>query len=184
MSDLFHEDVSFEFIRQVLTVIDDNPQHIFQVLTKRPKRVLAFLNWYLHSIDADGYVFPANMWMGVTVENTYQAHERVPLLIEMPVSLRFVSCEPLLEAVSLVHYRDHIDWLIVGGETGEQARAMDPEWVRLLRDTFFGKAFFFKQWGSWAPDEKGHMRFVGRKKIRELDSLIWDSFPQAVQRVA
>ena len=177
MSDLFHEDVSFEFIFKVLSIIESCPQHIFQVLTKRPKRIMAFMHWLRYNTEPRGYGLPDNLWLGVTAENQAAADERIPQLLTIPAKIHFVSCEPLLSAINISRYYDGIDWLIVGGETGPDARPMDPDWVRLLRDRFADKAFFFKQWGAYAPDKYDVMKATGKKKVRELDGREWNHYP-------
>lgn len=97
MSDLFHENVPFAFIRQVFQVIEDNPRHTFQILTKRPERLLEFS-------DCTNHWAPDNVWFGVSVENQKEADERIPLLMQVPAAVRFLSCEPLLSNINLVPF--------------------------------------------------------------------------------
>jgi protein gp37 len=159
MSDLFHEQVPFGFIRAVFEVMEDCPQHIFQVLTKRPARMLEFakrsLNW------------PDHVWAGVSVENQHWANVRIPLLQQVPASIRFLSCEPLLKPV-ILDLRD-INWVIVGGESGVRARPLEGSWVRQIRDQCAGKGipFFFKQWGGRTSKAGG----------RVLDGKLWSQLP-------
>lgn len=112
----------------------------------------------------------ANVWLGTSVEDQARADERIPDLLATPAAMRFVSAEPLLGRLKLDHYligwEDHggtgqcvgwrppLDWVIVGGESGPNARPMHPDWARSLRDQCVaaGVPFFFKQWGEWAPD--------------------------------
>ncbi len=157
MSDLFHEDVPFEFIMEVLFVIRKCPQHTFQILTKRPQRMLDFFTKYAEC--GAGH----NIWLGVSVEDQATADERIPLLLQVPAAVRFLSCEPLLWAIDLhidwLWCYSHINWIIAGGESGPGARPMHPDWAISIRDQcqVAGVPFFFKQWGEWsdvfsAPD--------------------------------
>ena len=173
MSDLFHEDVPFQYMARVFSIMRRSPQHQFQVLTKRPERMLEFMEWYQQTLDSDfaGRVtlpFP-NVWLGVSVENQKAADERIPLLLQTPAAVRFLSCEPLLGEVNVSPYlspvdtvtdedgRDYsvnipgVDWVIAGGENGPKARPMHPDWVRTLRDQCEEARvpFFFKQWGEY-----------------------------------
>jgi protein gp37 len=135
----------------------ETPQHQYQVLTKRSKRLAGL---------ADQLSWPPNVWMGVSVETQRYAF-RLDHLREVPAAIRFVSAEPLLGRVELD--LTGIDWLIVGGESGPRARPIDAEWVRALRDasTASGVRFFFKQWGGRTPKAGG----------RELDGRTWDEMP-------
>lgn len=165
MSDLFHASVPAEFIHAVFDVMTDLPQHHFQILTKRPRRMLAVASaWYRES----GRAVAPNVWLGTSVEDQKWADKRVPLLREVPATIRFLSCEPLLGPIRLQDLRD-IDWVIVGGESGWNARPMSVEWVRSLRDQCRGTgvAFFFKQWGGRTPKAGG----------RTLDGKTWDEYP-------
>ena len=218
MSDLFHMGIPDEFIAQVFAVMSLAKQHTFQVLTKRPERMLAFLShentladihfWRDKIIDEDfpslakdytrwnqeefhggrnvetlfGYE-PApewplpNVWLGVSVENQKAADERIPLLLQTPAAVRFLSCEPLLGKVNLEYIDEGectlyplrgylhgegmnepapingggIKWVIAGGESGHKARPLHPDWARSLRDQCeaAGVPFFFKQHGEW-----------------------------------
>lgn len=143
MGDLFHEEVPFEFIDQVMQTICETPHHRYQILTKRAERMWEyFVN---RSV-------PQNAWLGVTVE-VQSSRFRIDYLRNLPAPVRFLSCEPLLE--DLGELRLHgINWVIVGGESGIQARPMQEEWVlNIKRQTEEnGAAFFFKQWGTWGPD--------------------------------
>lgn len=166
MSDLFHEDVPFEFIDRVFEVMRDNPQHIFQVLTKRSRRMLEYF---------DHRPIPAkNIWLGVSVENEGQIH-RLDDLVDCPAAVMFVSCEPLLGPLpSLREFTHLLDLVIVGGESGRKPRPMNPEWVREIRDicqgpfpSLFGINFFFKQWGGTNKKESGRL----------LDGREWNELP-------
>ena len=165
MSDLFHPGVPDEFILDVFDVMVRAPQHQFQVLTKRPDRVLQMdpvLPW------------PDNVWMGTSVEDGHVLH-RVSVLRQTGAAVKFLSCEPLIGPLPNINLAG-IDWVIGGGESGRGARPMDPAWVRDLRDACAaaGVPFFFKQWG--AHDERG--RRVGKGKAgRTLDGRTHDDYP-------
>jgi protein gp37 len=142
MSDLFHKDVPLGFIRDVFAVMADTPRHTYQVLTKRSKRLAQI---------ADKLEWSPNVWMGVSVETDRYAF-RVGHLREVNAAIRFISAEPLLGPVPSLNLAE-IQWVIAGGESGKAARPMHPAWARQLRDACqeAGVAFFFKQWGTWAP---------------------------------
>lgn len=158
MSDLFHEDVPDDFIMAVFDVMRETPRHTYQVLTKRTRR----LNQIAVDID-----WPPNVWMGVSVE-TARYGFRIDHLRSVPSAVRFVSAEPLLGALGNLDLSG-IDWVIAGGESGPNARAMEIEWGRSLRDLCIeaGVKFFFKQWGGRTPKSGG----------RELDGRLWDDLP-------
>lgn len=158
MSDLFHAKVPIGFIRDVFDVIRNTPQHTYQVLTKRAHRVARL---------ADRLDWPGNLWMGVSVESN-DAVDRIDDLRTVPAATRFLSCEPLLTALPDLNL-EGIDWVIAGGESGPNARPMDPAWVEDIRDqcAAAGVAFFFKQWGGRTPKANG----------RVLDGRTWDEMP-------
>ena len=163
MSDLFHARVSAEFIKLLVEVIRETPQHTYQVLTKRAaraQRIGATIDW------------PDNLWLGVSVEDMKVAH-RVDALRGIPAKVKFLSCEPLLGSLSELNL-EGIDWVIAGGESGMSARPMSLEWARAIRDNCLDHEvpFFFKQWGGRAPRTEG----------RELDGQFWDEMPAAVAR--
>lgn len=143
MSDLFHESVPFEFIDQVLKTIRETPQHRYQLLTKRSERMAE----YFISRDV-----PANVWLGVTVE-CQATRSRIDELRNVPATVRFISCEPLIEDLGELNLSG-INWVIVGGESGPNARPMKKEWALNIRRQVKteGIAFFFKQWGTWGSD--------------------------------
>jgi len=187
MSDLFHEDISFEVIAAILGIIAITPHHTYQILTKRPYRMLEFFSWLrfsdgdpwtechfqalqndneaevIHKYDAKPtYEWPLpNLWLGVTCENQRTADERIPLLLQTPAAVRFLSCEPLLEAVDIDFENiavgfvedqmatvgwdqskygmwedfspsELLHWVIVGGESGAKARPCDIAWIRSI----------------------------------------------------
>lgn len=161
MSDLFHARVPVSFIRDVFDVCRDTPQHTYQVLTKRSLRLRRL---------GDSLDWPANVWMGVSVENA-DALPRVDHLRDVPAAVRFLSCEPLIGPLDGLNL-EGIHWVIAGGESGANHRPVDSEWVRGIRDACqdAGVAFFFKQWGGRTPKAEG----------RELDGRRWDEMPAAV----
>ena len=164
MSDLFHEAVPAEYIREVFAVMAIADQHRFQVLTKRSERLAEL---------APSLPWPPNVWMGVSVENQRWT-SRIEGLRAAPAAVRFLSCEPLLGPLELD--LEGIDWVIAGGESGPGARPMGPEWPRGIRDQCeaAGVAFFFKQWG--AHDASG--KRVGKKRAgRILDGATWNATP-------
>jgi protein gp37 len=166
MSDLFHEDVPFEFVDMCFMIMAEASTHTFQILTKRPERLLEYSK---NNLLEDLWPLP-NVWLGVSVEDQKAADERIPVLIKIPAAVRFLSCEPLLGPINLsirfsscstieaLHShpctsidKPFISWVICGGESGPGARPMHPEWARSLRDQCqaAGVPFFFKQWGEW-----------------------------------
>lgn len=285
MSDLFHESVPDEQIDKIFAVMAMSPHHTFQILTKRPERMRNYLSdeflrvriWLASNELSDPYkdnavlkklrktngkgLFPLpNVHLGVSVENQKAADERIPLLLETPAAVRWLSCEPLLKEIKISRWlkiawqcsgcrgyfsggwkmtcpdcerkeywcgshqfngrnvKSHpnfpaqegigIDWVVVGGESGANARPIHPDWVRSLRDQCVsaGTPFFFKQWGSWFPmcekpvegtewsigkaealshihlwdDAGGNVSLnIGKKNAgRFLDGRTWDEFPK------
>ena len=156
MSDLFHGDVPFDFINHVFSTMFRCPQHTFQILTKRPERMLDYVSRsaFLSNAPFD------NVWLGVSVENQKAADERIPLLLQTPAAVRFVSAEPLLGPINLRFPTgknpNQDTWVIVGGESGPGARPMHPDWASSLRDQCNGAGvpFFFKQWGAWVESNQ------------------------------
>jgi len=145
MSDLFHEEVPLEFLHKVFQVMRETPQHIYQILTKRHKRLTQL---------ADSLTWSPNIWMGVSVES--QRHvNRVNALRNIPAAVKFLSCEPLLGALTLD--LTNINWVIVGGESGRNHRPIEKEWVEdiLQQCQHEDVAFFFKQWGGLTPKSGG-----------------------------
>lgn len=219
MSDLFHEHVPFEYVAAIFWLMSVTDRHTYQILTKRPARMLEFVRWLEDQIDYEelfdiedvlykvahdnpvvaalpwegttkrrggydncGPAWPFhNVWLGVSVEDQKTADERIPLLLQMPAAVRWISAEPLLGPIDLKaisftaapgffgdaldwHHLPHcyekegrkwpgLNWVVVGGESGREARPMHPDWARSLRDqcAAAGVAFLFKQWGEWAP---------------------------------
>lgn len=200
-SDLFHEGIDFSQIAAIFGVMAASPWHTYQVLTKRPARMLEFFRWIVKGdvshpevrgctlamaqilrhraamIAGPGargeidWPLP-NVWLGVSVEDQQYADERIPLLLQTPAAVRWISAEPLLGPVdllltsrrdliadlpqsqyrgSVLDGRPRVDWVVSGGESGPNARPMHPDWARSLRDQCkaAGVPFFFKQWGEW-----------------------------------
>ncbi len=161
MSDLFHPEVSLEFIKAVFEVMNDNPQHIFQVLTKRAERlnqVNEQLNW------------TNNIWMGVSVEDE-KVTDRIDFLRETKAKVKFLSCEPLIGPLMNLNL-SKIDWAIVGGESGRKARPMKEWWVWDIKQQCQEQEvlFFFKQWGG-----------INKKKAgRELAGSTYNEIPARI----
>lgn len=206
MSDLFHEEIPDEFIDKVFGLMQVTPQHTYQILTKRPQRMVDYFgacynDWsdradkVYEASRAFGYMaqeWPLpNVWLGVSVEDQRRADERIPLLLQVPAWLRFLSCEPLLGPLDLSSFRyawpteeretiqgnaftalddlgEGVEWVIVGGESGPKFRTMDLDWARSIRDQCVaaGVPFFFKQ-SSGFRTEMG----------QELDGVRWEQFP-------
>lgn len=166
MSDLFHEEIPDEYIRQVFEVIRRASQHTFQVLTKRAERMAVFFR---------NYEPPKNAWLGVTVENQDDGIPRLDWLRQVPAYIRFASVEPLLEDLGKLNLNG-IHWVIVGGESGPKARPMKQDWVlnikRQCEDQ--SSAFFFKQWGGWGADGTKRAK---KHNGRLLQGRTWDAVP-------
>ena len=158
MSDLFHPDVPVDFIQRVFEVMQATPRHTYQLLTKRSQR-MAHL--------AGDLPWPNNLWLGVSIEST-RYRFRIGHLRKVPATVRFLSLEPLLGPLAKLELAG-IGWVIVGGESGPNARPLKAEWVREIRDRCDQKGvpFFFKQWGGRSPKAGG----------RELDGRTWDELP-------
>jgi protein gp37 len=196
MSDLFHDDVPFSFIYDVFLTMQKTERHTYQVLTKRPERMLEFFKHYAQIKEP----LP-NVWLGVSVENQKAANERIPFLVQIPAVVRFLSCEPLLGEVNLdqvspgglylfnclsepILHKGYmpnaqglINWVIVGGESGPGARPMHPEWVRkiMIQCSKADVPIFFKQWGEWTPYREikytGNNKSVRATMLRDVDGV-------------
>lgn len=198
MSDLFHQDVTNEFIASVFAVMAATPQHTYQVLTKRHARlrslvsserfrglVLDYLHRWLHRDvlfrcrdEPLDWPLP-NVWLGVSVEDQQWADNRIPALLQTPAAVHFLSCEPLLGPVELEQRwlpptGPRVAWVIAGGESGPVHRPVDLDWVRSLRDQCVTARvpFFFKQVGGRTPKTGG----------RVLDGRAWDEYPTELGR--
>ena len=158
MSDLFHHDIPDDYIIRVFKTMELASWHTFQVLTKRSDRLLEL---------APRLAWPENVWMGVSVEDRKRV-ARIADLVQVPAKVRFLSVEPMLEAIPDLPLRG-VHWVIVGGESGRTPRPIDPAWVREVRDQCVAAdvAFFFKQWGGTNKKRAG----------RDLDGKVWDEMP-------
>lgn len=170
MSDLFHVDVSNAFVNEVWKVMRQTPQHHYQILTKRPDRMAEMLT----SIQP---VALPNVWLGTSVENR-EVVFRINDLRNVPAAIRFVSFEPLIGSVGEVDLKD-IDWAIVGGESGHQARPIKTTWIDEIhaRCLIDNTAFFFKQWGTWGADNKKRSKKANGRSYR---GRTWNEMPKAV----
>ena len=195
MADLFHDDVPFEFMQRVLWVIwhshIHNFGHTFMILTKRPERMQQFFSSKIYADSANSYHLPQNLWLGVTAENQEQADKRIPILLQIPAAVRFVSVEPMLSAIKMDFgwlgrgpgvwlHRDQrgwlggIDWVIAGCESGPRRRPADIQWFRSLRDQCIREntPFFLKQMDN---------RYGSLDKMPILDGQSWNQFPEVSQ---
>lgn len=200
LSDFFHANVPMGWFQEAITVMKTCPEHTFMLLTKRPENIV-------NRLLASNLSLPANIWLGVTVENQEQAYNRIPELLKMPAAVHFVSCEPLLGPVDLAPYLfdpslghfgciidpnqpggakyyqpPGISWVICGGESGPHARPMHPDWARSLRDQCAAThvPFMFKQWGEWGISELtgGFIRLGKKKTGRLLDGVEHNGMPE------
>lgn len=217
-SDLFHDDVPDQFIDRVFEMMAVCSWHTFIVVTKRAERMYQYLNYQLK----DQRIL-TNVWIIVSVENQTEANHRIPYLLHSPAAVRGVSIEPLLGPVDLTNiemscfetynalagcgtdrknpcqtipnvFGNLLDWVILGGESGKEARPMNPDWVKSLRDQCVdhGTPFFFKQWGEWAIKYAdgflgdrftfggygGLLYKIGKKQAgRLLDGVEWNQMP-------
>jgi protein gp37 len=165
MSDLFHKDVPLDFIKKVFHVMNDNPNHVFQVLTKRAERLLELhkeLRW------------THNIWMGVSVENE-KVKDRIDFLRKTNAKVKFLSLEPLIGPLPKLNLKK-IDWVIVGGESGHKPRPMNPDWVLDIQEQCekTDTAFFFKQWGGRNKKKNG----------RILNGRTYDEMPEIEQQLS
>lgn len=172
MADVFHPAVPFGFVLEMFKVMEEAAQergHVFQVLTKRPGRAVAWWNRHARSFH-DGW--PPNIWMGTSVESQKYA-PRLTVLDRVPAPIRFVSAEPLLGHLDLTPWLEAstVQWVIAGGESGPEARPMELNWVRALRDqaTKAGVAFFLKQLGGVRKKRGGDAAV--------LDGQLWRQMP-------
>jgi len=209
MSDLFHVKVPKAAIDDVLEIISANPQHNFIVLTKRPQNMDDKIYepetlTPIHELGGGDYL--PNLWLGISAENQEWFDERIGYLLDIPAAKHIVSLEPLLGPINLGEHIKKLDWVIVGGESGNFQRRCEqlikPDWVRSIRDQCLAAnvPFFFKQWGTYCPynqltdDGYGEMekalgsQFADRddqlfrlgKRLagRELDGETWNQIPE------
>jgi len=169
MSDLFHEDMPDEFLNRIFRIIRETPQHIYQILTKRENRMAQYF---------ENVSIPKNVWLGVTVEDRKSGVPRIDILRNLNASIKFLSVEPLLEDLGFLNL-NKVDWIIVGGESGQRARPMKEDWVENIKnqcDTF-NVPFFFKQWGTWGVDMVKRNK---KKNGREFQGKIWEEYPSQI----
>jgi protein gp37 len=166
MSDLFHENIPDSFIENVFDVIRQAAQHEFQILTKRAKRMEEFFKTRK---------VPTNAWLGVTVENKKDGLPRINYLRRVDVQIRFLSLEPLLENLGAIDLSE-IHWVIVGGESGPNARPMKKKWIENVQKQCwqYDVQFFFKQWGGWGADGKKRPK---KQNGRKLNGKIFNEMP-------
>lgn len=166
MSDLFQDEVPFDYVDKVMEVIEQTPWHTYQILTKRS----ALMGEYFNTRSV-----PDNAWLGVSVEDKKFGKPRIPHLQAIKAKTRFLSVEPLLEDLGRISLKG-IHWVIVGGESGHAARPMKQEWVVSLRDQCHRSNvnFFFKQWGSWGVDG---IKRSKKANGRNLEGKVWDMIP-------
>lgn len=163
MGDLFHKDVPVEYIKKVFNAMNNNPQHLFQILTKRAD----VLRYY----DSEGWLnWTHNIWMGVTVENDKMTN-RIELLRQTGARVKFLSCEPLLSSLPNLNLQG-IDWIIVGGESGRTPRPIKEEWVIDIKEQCqqANVAFYFKQWGGTNKKKAGSA--LKGKVYKEMPEII------------
>lgn len=164
MSDLFHEVIPDDYIKQIFDVMVRAKWHIFQILTKRAERMARL---------APQLAWPSNVWQGVSIENSRYT-SRIAYLQKVPAKVRFLSVEPLLGSIPSLPLNG-IHWVIVGGESGPRHRPVKPTWVREIRKQCLaaGVPFFFKQWGGRTSKSGG----------RVLDGRVWNQMPKSEQNM-
>lgn len=157
MGDLFHEKVPDDFIDRVMKTIEKTPQHRYQLLTKRADRMAVYFS---------NHPIPHNAWLGVTVE-CKSSIPRIDLIRKLNASVKFLSCEPLVEDLGKMNL-DGINWIIVGGESGMQARPMKEDWALNVKQqaATMNIPFFFKQWGTWGADGIKRNKHVNGKLLQ------------------
>lgn len=166
MSDLFHEGIPDYFLDKVFSVIEKTPHHVYQILTKRAYRMASYF---------ENRKIPINAWIGVSVEDRQYGLPRIDQLRTISASIRFLSIEPLLEDLGDINLKD-IHWVIVGGESGKNARPMREEWVINIKNQCSKEniSFFFKQWGGWGADGKRRSK---KANGRKLEGKIFNEMP-------
>ena len=170
MSDLFHPNVSEDFVAKVWDVMGEASRHHYQILTKRPDRMAEIL----------ARICPIplnNVWLGTSVEGQDVVH-RIDELKKVPATIRFISFEPLIDSVGDVDLSE-IDWAIVGGESGKDARPIKEYWIDDIHRScrLYETAFFFKQWGTWGKDNKKRSKKLNGRDYR---GRTWDEMPTQI----
>jgi protein gp37 len=182
LSDVFDSEVPDIWRHELFGLIDNCKNLDWLLLTKRPENCASMLppKWIEHP--------PVNMWLGTSVENQSYAEKRIPELLKVPAAVHFISCEPLLSDIDISKlYNGNkyiLDWIIAGGESGPDARPMNPKWVRSLRDQSNANniKFLFKQWGEWGPasNASDDVERVGKVAAgRILNGRTWDEYPES-----
>ena len=171
MSDIFHEKMPNEYLDKIFNVIENTPQHTYQVLTKRAERMFDYLS---------KREIPKNIWLGVTVENKKDGLPRIDKLRKIKATVLFLSIEPLLEDLGQINF-ENIDWIIVGGESGNRARPMEENWVLNIKQQCKDNdiAFFFKQWGTWGADKVKRNK---KENGKVLIGKIWHEYPEIIEQ--
>ena len=171
MSDIFHKEMPEDYLNKIFNVIEDTPQHTYQILTKRADRMFEYLSQR---------EIPKNIWLGVTVDNRKEGLPRIDKLRHLQATVLFLSVEPLLEDLGKMNL-ENIDWVIVGGESGNRARPMEKEWVVNIKKQCNENniAFFFKQWGTWGADKVKRNKKLNGK---ELEGKIWHEYPETIKK--
>jgi protein gp37 len=171
MSDIFHEEMPLDYLDKIFEVIEKTPHHTYQILTKRAEKMYQYFS--VREI-------PRNIWLGVTVENKKEGLPRIDFLRKLNASVLFLSVEPLLEDLGEINL-DNINWVIVGGESGNKARPMDEGWVISIKHQCESKgiAFFFKQWGTWGADKVKRNK---KENGKELNGKIWQQYPDVIEQ--
>jgi protein gp37 len=171
MSDLFHEDIPSTFVRAVWDVMRRTPRHSYQILTKRPERMAEIVSRMKHPVLQ-------NVWLGTSVEDRTVA-DRISLLAQVPAAVRFISFEPLVGSVGSLDLTG-IDWAIVGGESGRNARPISEAWIDEIHRQCADQsvAFFFKQWGAWGGDKRRRSKKANGRLYR---GRTWDEMPVSLE---
>ncbi|VXD17199.1 phage Gp37/Gp68 family protein [Planktothrix paucivesiculata] len=212
MADMFHKNVPFQWVEKIFQVIEENPQHTYQILTKRPERMIEFFDWYIarnsdHSVGLQ-WSIPDNVWLGVSAENQAIADKRIPLLMQIPAKVRFLSCEPLLEPLDLSKFlpiewselaedwieswpgigsystNDYPNWIIVGGESGAGSRPCHVDWIRSIASQAQSAKVpvFIKQLGSNAIASSPYIDGVAKShyklKLKDRKGADINEFPE------
>jgi protein gp37 len=171
MSDIFHEKMPLDYLNKIFAVIEQTPHHTYQILTKRAERMYDYLSKRKIS---------KNIWLGVTVENKKEGLSRIDKLRKLNASVLFLSVEPLLEDLGNIDLTN-IDWVIVGGESGNRARPMDKDWVVNIKQQCENNdiAFFFKQWGAWGAD---NVKRNKKENGKEINGEIYQQYPEIIEQ--
>jgi protein gp37 len=210
MSDLFHENVPFEWINKIMAVIAMCPQHTFQVLTKRSERMREYFQSFKErAFTKDGFTKKIvlsnngaystlhllyvehiqktlpNLWLGVSIEDQATANDRIPYLLETPAAIRFLSCEPLLGSIDFREiyaspYYPAIHWVIAGGESGHGSRPMHPDWVRSIKDQCLAAGVPFF-FKQWGDYAKFYEKVGKSKSGCLLDGKEYKQFPNTIK---